>query len=98
MPYYMYVSLMGEDRILVFTVDPETGKLKSQGDVMVTGRPAPLAIDPGRQFLYVGRRGSREISSYRIDWSTGGLSLVSTVSLEADPCYLATDRKGRFLF
>ncbi len=97
MPYYMYVSISGEDRLLVFTVDPETGRLESQGDVVVTGGPAPLVIDPERRFLYVGRRGAREISSYRIDWSTGGLSLIGEVSLESDPCYLATDRKGRFL-
>ncbi len=97
MPYYMYVSISEEDRISVFTVDPEMGKLESQGSVVVPGRPAPLAIDPGQRFLYVGCRDAREISSYQIDWSTGGLSLVGTASLEADPCYLATDRKGRFL-
>ena len=97
MSYYMYVSLSGEDRILVFTVDLKTGRLESQGDVAVTGSPAPLAIDPGQRFLYVGCRGAREISSYRINWGTGGLSLIGTASLEADPCYLATDRKGRFL-
>ena len=97
MPYYMYISISEEDRISVFTVDPETGKLTPQGNVAVSGRPAPLAIDPGRRFLFVGRRNAREISSYRISWSTGELSPVSTVSLETDPCYLATDRKGRFL-
>jgi len=97
MPYYMYVSISGEDKVLVFTVDPETGRLESQGDVTVTGSPAPLAIDPGRRFLYVGRRSAREISSYQIDWSTGELSLIGTAPLKADTCYLATDRKGRFL-
>ena len=97
MSYYMYVSISGEDRILVFTVDPETGRLEPQGDVAVTGSPAPLAIDPEQRFLYVGCRDAREISSYRINWNTGGLSLIGTASLETDPCYLATDRKGRFL-
>ncbi|MFC1928530.1 lactonase family protein [Chloroflexota bacterium] len=98
MPYYMYISISGEDKILIFTVDPETGKLESQGEVPVAGRPAPLAIDPERRFLYVGRRDDLKISSYSIDWNTGGLSPVSTVPLETDPCYLATDRKGNFLF
>lgn len=93
----MYVSISEEDRLAVFTVDPETGKLESQGNVAVPGQPAPLAIDPGRRFLYVGRRGAREISSYQIDWSTGGLSLLGKASLKADPCYLTTDREGRFL-
>lgn len=97
MPYYMYVSISGEDRISIFTVDPGTGRLESQGDVSVPGGPAPLAIDPGRRFLYVGRRSTQEISSYQIDWDTGGLSLISTAPLKADTCYLATDRKGRFL-
>ena len=76
MSYYMYVSISGEDRILVFTVDPETGRLESQDDVAVTGSPAPLAIDPGQRFLYVGCRDTREISSYRINRSTEGLSLI----------------------
>ncbi|MFC2052459.1 lactonase family protein [Chloroflexota bacterium] len=97
MPYCVYVSISGEDRLSIFTVDSETGRLESRGNVAVPGRPAPLAIDPGQRFLYVGQRGACEISSYQIDWSTGGLSLIGTASLEADPCYLATDRKGRFL-
>ncbi|MFH1088127.1 MAG: lactonase family protein [Chloroflexota bacterium] len=98
MPYYMYVSIAGEDRILVFTVARETGSFELQGDVAVPGRPAPMAIDPGRRFLHVGRRGAKEISSYRIDSGTGGLSHLGAASLESDPCFLATDRKGRFLF
>ena len=97
MSNYMYVSISGEDKILVFTVDPETGRLESQGDVAVAGSPAPLAIDPGQRFLYAACSGTREISSYRINQNTGGLSLIATASLEADPCYLATDRKGKFL-
>jgi len=97
MPYYMYVSISEEDRISVFTVDPGTGRLESQGNVSVPGGPAPLAIDPRRRFLYVGRQDPREVSSYQIDWSTGGLSLIGTAPLKANTCYLATDRKGRFL-
>jgi 6-phosphogluconolactonase len=97
MRFYMYISVSGEDRISVLTVDSDTGLLEPQSDVEVAGRPAPLAIDPQRRFLYVGRRDSRELSSFRIDPSTGELSLIGSVPLESDPCYLATDRKGRFL-
>ncbi|MFC1988937.1 lactonase family protein [Chloroflexota bacterium] len=97
MRYYMYVSIWGEDRVLIFTVDPETGKLDSQGEVAVPGGPAPLAIDPERRFLYVGRRVDCEVSSYRLDGNTGDLSLIGTAPLEDEPCYLNTDRKGRFL-
>ena len=97
MPSFMYVSLQGDDKISVFSMDPGTGRLEPQDDVEVTGGPAPLAIDPNRRFLYVGRRGSLEISSFRVNPSTGGLSLIGTAALEADPCYIATDRRGRFL-
>lgn len=98
MAYYMYVSISEEDRISIFTIDRESGRLEPQGNVAVAGRPAPLAVDPGRRFLFVGRRNVRGLSSFRIDHITGGLSLVGTAQLEADPCYLATDRGGRFLF
>ena len=95
--YHGYVSFQDDDRISIFTVEPATGKLDWQEDVSVDGGPAPLAIDPGKNFLYVGRRGSQEISSYRIDQSTGGLSLIGTAPLQGEPVYLATDRRGRFV-
>ncbi len=95
--YHMYVSLQDDDRISIFTVDPATGKLDLQEDVAIDGGPAPLSIDPGKNFLYVGRRVSKEISSYRIDQSTGGLSFIGTAPLQGEPVYLATDRKGRFV-
>jgi 6-phosphogluconolactonase len=99
MSYYVYVSISEEDRLSVFTMDPETGKLQAQGSVSVTGRPAPLAVDPERRFLYVGRRasGSFGIASFRIDHSTGGLLPVGSIPLEGNPVYIATDRKGKFL-
>ena len=97
MPYYMYVSVQGDDKIARFTMDPETGQLEPQGDVALSGGPAPLATDPSRRFLYVGRRGERTISSFGIDQRTGALSMIGTVSLETVPCYLATDRRGKFL-
>jgi 6-phosphogluconolactonase len=97
MPYYMYVASQGEDKIVQFTMDPATGDLEPQGEVAVPGGPAPLAVDPARQFLYVARRGERKLSSYRIDQGTGGLASIGTVDLASDPCFLSTDRRGRFL-
>ena len=98
MQYYMYVSLQDDDKISIFNVDGETGKLRPREDVEVIGGPAPLAIDPERKYLYVGRRANREISSFRIDRSSGSLTLVGTTLVDDDPCYLATDRKGKFVF
>jgi 6-phosphogluconolactonase len=94
----MYVSLSEEDRVAIFDVDADTGRLSPNGAATITGRPAPMALDPTRRVLFVGRRDIPQISSYLIDQGTGDLSLTGSVSLEADPCYLATDRRGKFLF
>jgi 6-phosphogluconolactonase len=97
MPYYMYVSLQDDDKILVLTMDAETGKLTPKSEVPVVGGPSSLATSPDRRVLYVSHRNSNEISSYRIDQDTGGLTQNGKVSLEAGPTYLSPDRQGRFL-
>ena len=94
---YMYVAITGEDRVAIFEIDAETGRLEPRGDVAVPGRPYPLAVDPERRYLYVGRLDAREISSFRIDPSTGRPALIGTAALESDPCFLATDRTGRHM-
>ena len=97
MTFHMYVTISDEDRVSIFTADPDTGRIEHQEDVVVRGRPAPLAVDPNLRFLYVGRRDDIGVTSFQIDWRTGGLSPIGEIPLESDPCYLATDRKGRFL-
>ena len=97
MPHYMYVSLQDDEKILVFTMDAETGKLTPQGEAPVSGGPSPLTISPDRRVLYVGHRDIPGISSFRIDQDTGGLTKSGTVSPEAAPTFLSTDRNGRYL-
>ena len=97
MPYYMYVSLQDDDKILVLTMDARTGKLTPKGEVPVTGGPSPLAISPDQKALYVGHRNVSGISSFRIGPDTGELTQNGTVSPEAAPTFLSTDRSGRYL-
>ena len=97
MDYHMYVAVQDDDKISVFTVDGETGKVNPTADVPVTGGPSLLAISPDRKTLYAGHRGSSEISSFRIDQVTGGLARTGTISVEAAATLLSTDRKGRYL-
>ena len=56
MPYCMYVAVNEDNKISVFTVDPESGGLTHQGDVAVPGGPFTLAISPDRNHLYCGTR------------------------------------------
>ena len=97
MPYYMYVSLQDDDKILRFTMDAGTGKLTPKGEVPVAGGPSPLTMSPDRKVLYVGHRNVPGISSFRIDPDTGELTQSGTVSPEAAPTFLSTDRKGRYV-
>ena len=94
---YLYVSLQDDDKISVFTMDTETGKLTASSEMPVPGGPSALAISPDRNVLYVGHRGSSELSSFRIDQDSGGLTHSGKVSLEAAPTFLSTDRKGKFV-
>ena len=79
MPYYMYVSLQDDDKILVFTMDAETGKLTPKGGVQVSGGPSSLTISPDRKVRYVGHRNVPGISSFRIDQDTGGVRQSSKI-------------------
>ena len=74
MAYYMYVSLQDDDKIPVFTMDAETGKLTPKGEVPVSGGPSPLAISPDRKVLYVGHRNVQRYPASGSTQHTGGLT------------------------
>ena len=57
MTTYIYVSLQDEDKVLVYTMDANTGALTARGQASVEGGPAAMAINPARTTIYVGRRG-----------------------------------------
>ncbi len=97
MSYYMYVAVQEDNRISVFTVDPQTGGLTHQDDVPVPGGPFTLAISRDRNYLYAGSRENPQLTSFRIDQSGGGLTQTGTAPLETRPAYVSTDRRGRFV-
>ena len=97
MPHYMYVAVSGDDKISVFTVDPDNGGMTQQHDVSVPGGPFTLAISPDRNHLYCGTRETPGLSSFRIDQSSGGLTQTGSVPLDSWPVYVNTDRRGKFV-
>jgi 6-phosphogluconolactonase len=97
MPYYMYVALQEDDKILVHTIEPQTGKLTPQAEVSIPGGPFTMAISPDRKFLYAGCRDTPQLASFQIDQNTGGLTQNGTIPVEGWPVYIATDRKGKFV-
>lgn len=97
MAYQMYVSLQGDNRIVRFLMDPDTGALESLGAVEVSGGPGPMTFNPNNTTLYVGRRDGLELTSYSIDQRTGDLAETGSVGLGGEPCYLSTDHTGRYV-
>jgi len=95
MAFQMYVSLQGDDRIVRYLMDTESGALTPNGIVDISGGPAPLAFNPAHTSLYVGRRDSLQLSSYSIDQSNGDLVHTGDVDLGGEPCYVSTDHTGR---
>jgi 6-phosphogluconolactonase len=93
----LYVGLQDDDKIAVFALDRDSGKLTKGTDVAAPGGPSVAAISPDRKTLYVGYRGQPSIASYRIDSATGGLSLVGTAAQADAPTFLAPDRTGRYM-
>ena len=49
MPYHMYLSITGEEKIAIYTMDGDTGALAFQEDVPAGKGVMPLAVDPEQQ-------------------------------------------------
>ncbi|MEM7032665.1 MAG: beta-propeller fold lactonase family protein [Chloroflexota bacterium] len=92
-----YVTLQGDDKLLHFSMDVETGVLEQKSEISISGGPAPLAVSPDQQKLYVGLRASHEIASFEIDQATGALTHLKTIALDDNPCCIAVDKTGRHL-
>ena len=96
--YYTYVTVSGENVLLIYQMAPETGVLTLLDKVTIANAPGPLAVDPTQRFLYVGQRANHQCAAYQIDPSTGKITPHGKpIQLDADPCYTATDQRGRFL-
>ena len=97
MTYYVYISLAGENKISIFTMDSDNGHLQFQEDVPLSGSPGPLAVSPDLTYLFAGIRSIPGISSFRINHTTGKLSHIATAELKSNTCFITTDRTGKFL-
>ena len=97
MPDMLYVGLQDDDKIAVFALDANNGKLTRRADVAAAGGPSVAAISPDCKTLYVGYRGRPAIASYRIDPATGGLSLLGSAAQADAPTFLSPDRTGRYM-
>ena len=97
MACYIYVSIMDENRVDVYSMDGETGALDLAHRTPVSGGPAAIAIEPGKRVLYVVQRRASRFASFAIDPRDGSLDLLGTIAEESDSVYATSDATGRFM-
>ena len=98
MALFLYLSLLKEQKIAWYRIDPQTGELTLQGHIPTPGEPGVQGVGPGRRYLYAAMRSSGQLCSFRIDPISGWLDPLHTIEtgLE-DPAYMTTDHTGRYL-
>jgi|SRR5579864_470825 len=87
---HVYVSNRGHNSIVVFAIDPVTGRLELRGTVPTGGKtPRHFAIHPNGKWLYAANQDSDTIVQFEINPDTGGLqSTGNTTEVGAPVCIL----------
>jgi 6-phosphogluconolactonase len=93
----LYISDAGNQRIVVYRMDDDSGELFKLQAVDVKAAPGSLAIHFNHVFASL--RSTFKLSSYQISKSDK-LELLSTVELERDvpATFVSTDQNGKYLF
>ena len=94
----LYVSDGGGQKIVVYQLHEDSGKLTLIEQVDVQAGTGSLAVDPTRKFLFASLRSTSTLASYRIG-PGGKLDPINTTSLDpqANATYVSTDREGKYL-
>lgn len=84
---YLYGSNRGENTIVIFKVDAQTGRLTLVGREDVRGDwPRNFGIDPTDKFLLVANQKSNNITVYKRDTEKGTLQYLHEVKLPSPVC------------
>jgi 6-phosphogluconolactonase len=99
MAHYVYAPVAGENRVLVFAMDPASGKLTLKHQSELEAAPHASCFDPELTRLYVSTGMSKSpcVTCFAIEKRTGGLTQIGKLRPEGGPCYLSFDHTGRFL-
>ncbi|MEM9463003.1 MAG: lactonase family protein [Myxococcota bacterium] len=92
-----WVFVTADQRVSTWSMDPASGALTFERELMIGASVGPLAVHPDLSTLYVGVNGNNEARAYAIDPVTAELSPQGQVDLGWTPVYLAIDRSGGYL-
>ncbi|RKR14655.1 6-phosphogluconolactonase [Maribacter vaceletii] len=84
---YLYGSNRGENTIVIFKIDKETGKLTLVGRESVHGDwPRNFVIDPSNTFLLVANQKTNNISVFKRNIKNGTLSFLQEIKNPSPVC------------
>lgn len=86
--FYLYASNRGEDSLVVFRIDPNSGSLKTVQRVNCGGKtPRQFTLDPTGAWLLCGNQDSANVTVFRRDGGNGQLSgPVGQIALGSPQC------------
>jgi len=88
---FLYGSNRGENSIVIYGIDEESGRLSYAGHSDSGGRtPRNFSIDTSGAYLLAANQDSDNISVFRIETQTGSLSLISSLDIPTPVCVKCT--------
>ena len=91
---FVYASNRGHDSIVIFAVDPNSGRLKTIGWEPTQGRqPRHFALDPSGRFLYAANQASDCITTFAVDRTSGTLAATGQVVRTGSPVSIVFGRE-----
>ena len=88
------VSLNKDQKIAVYELDPDAGKLALRSTLKVEGKPGAMCLNPAGDKLYVAMKGSGSIATFRIA-KDATLDRVGEVKVGADASFLSFHPSGK---
>jgi len=83
---FLYVSNRGHDSIAIFSIDPQTGRLKPLGHEATRGKtPRNFNLDPTGKYLIAANQDSDNVVVFRVDSNTGQLTAGKEIQV-GSPC------------
>ena len=84
---FLYGSNRGENTIVIFSVDAQSGKLSLVGRESVRGDwPRNFGMDPSGKFLLVANQRSDNITVYKRDAESGTLTFLHELQMPSPVC------------
>lgn len=96
---FVYVSMAPEQKIQIYRLGLDDGKLTPVDQVSVDGAPGAIGISPSKKHLYASLRSNFKVQGFRIDPATGKLTELNAATLPKgkNAAFIKVDPTGKWL-